>query len=280
MTYRVNEHRLASAEGNVPYLASPNVGGKLRPKVLVIHYTASGPGSDIAGYFARPAARVSAHLVIRRDGTVVQCVPFDVVAWHAGKSKWTSRTGRSHSGLNAHSIGIELENWGPLSRAGSGWVSWTGVPVKADKVVEARHKFGRPDCGWELYPAAQVEAAIEAAQAICREYGIDEIVGHDDIAPGRKSDPGPAWNMNSFAARVFGRSDSEDAAFMVRSPTGLNIRSGPSAAHPTLRPEPLVSGTLVMMHQAEGHWRYVSVVNGAGHPEFSGWVHGGFLFEA
>lgn len=280
MTYEIDEHRLRSGQTGVEFMPSPNIGGTLRPKLLAIHYTASGPASDIAGYFAKPSARVSAHLVIRRDGTVVQCVPFNVVAWHAGKSAWISRSGQRYSGLNNHAIGIELENWGPLCPSGSGWMSWTGVAVEPGKLLQARHKFGAPDCGWELFPEPQVEATIQAAQAICREYGIEEIVGHDDIAPGRKSDPGPAWNMGSFTARVFGRSEDDDAVFVVRSPTGLNIRSGPGPAYGHIRPQPLASGTLLVMHQAQGHWRYVSVLNRAGNPDFSGWVHGAFIREA
>ncbi|QEL25526.1 N-acetylmuramoyl-L-alanine amidase [Bosea sp. F3-2] len=278
--FRVRNYKLAMAGANVEFIRSPNIGGVLDPRFLVIHYTASGPGFDTARYFARPEAKVSAHLVIRRDGTVIQCVPFDTVGWHAGVSQWTDRTGRFFTGLNRYAIGIEIENWGPLRRTGSGWISWSDQPVEGSKVIEARHKFGRPDCGWETFTEAQVQATIEAARAICDAYGITEIVGHDDIAPGRKSDPGPAWNMASFKAKVFGRSEDGPATYMVRSPTGLNLRVGPGIDQPLRRPDPLPDGTRVIVHEARDRWRLVSVLNAAGDPDFSGWVHGGFLVES
>ena len=198
MAYTIHNHRLVGA----PYLPSPNSGGALKPRFLVIHYTASGDGFDSAAYFARRAARVSAHLVIRRDGTMTQCVPFNMVAWHAGKSRWTDAGGRAVTNLNQHAIGIEIENWGPLQQSAAGWVSWSGALVDARLVTEARHKSGAPDCGWERYTSLQVRAATAAAQAICAAYGIAEIVGHDDIAPGRKSDPGPAWDMEGLRTRA------------------------------------------------------------------------------
>lgn len=197
MEFTISNHRLAG----VPYVPSPNSGGALRPKFLVIHYTAGGPGFDTAAYFATHAAKASAHLVIRRDGTPIQCVPFNMRAWHAGQSRWTAADGRSYADLNHHAIGIELENFGVLRKSGGGWLSWNGQEVDGT-VIEARHKYGSPDGGWEAFPEVQVESAAAAARAICAAYGIGEILGHDDIAPGRKSDPGPAWDMDGFRHRV------------------------------------------------------------------------------
>ena len=198
MAYSIHNHRLVG----IPYVASPNSGGALQPRFLVIHYTAGGDGFDTAAYFARRAAKASAHLVIRRDGTIVQCVPFNTVAWHAGKSRWVGKDGRAYANLNQHSIGIEIENWGPLTRSAAGWVSWSGTQVDAARVTEARHKSGAPDCGWERYTPLQVRTARVVAAALCAAYGIREIVGHDDIAPGRKTDPGPAWDMDGLRNRA------------------------------------------------------------------------------
>lgn len=202
--FEVMKARLMRDGTNVAFVKSPNIGGKMKPEFLVIHYTASGPGSDIAAYFGKPAAKVSAHLVVRRDGTVKQCVPFDTVGWHAGKSEWRDRQGKLHVGLNQNSIGIEIENWGPLRKAGGGWLSWTDQPVDKAHVVEARHRNDGVLRGWEAFTSAQIKATISASRAICAAYEIEEIVGHDDIAPGRKSDPGPAWDMPSFRKRVLG----------------------------------------------------------------------------
>ena len=77
--YGVSKDRLTSDSAQVEFVKSPNVSGKMKPEFLVIHYTASGPAADIAGYFSGPAAKVSAHLVITRKGTIKQCVPFNVV---------------------------------------------------------------------------------------------------------------------------------------------------------------------------------------------------------
>ncbi|EJN04081.1 N-acetylmuramoyl-L-alanine amidase [Phyllobacterium sp. YR531] len=202
MALSIKNHNLYSGASKVPFIKSPNVGGMLSPKFLIIHYTASGPDADIARFFAQESADVSAHLVVRRDGSIKQCVPFNRVAWHAGKSQWTGKDGAHYAGLNNSSIGIEIENWGPLKKVGTRWVSWRGVNVLRSKVVEARHKFGTPDCGWEAFTKAQFEATLAAARALCSAYKIEDIMGHDDIAPGRKSDPGPAWDMAAFKANV------------------------------------------------------------------------------
>jgi N-acetylmuramoyl-L-alanine amidase len=280
MVFTIKDHLIQSETTPVAFLKSPNVGGKITPRFLVIHYTASGPNSNTAAYFANPAHKVSAHIVIRRDGTVIQCVPFNVTAWHAGESRWRGADGKMYVGLNKHSIGIEIENWGPLQQASNGWLSWTSAPVDQSKGIEARHRFGTPNGGWEVYTEAEIEAAIEVARAICSTYKIDEIVGHDDISPGRKSDPGPAWNMGSFRAKVLGRDGTGDGSFVVSSPTGLNVRSGPGSEHPLVRPKPLPDGTHVMVHEANGKWRFVSVPNAAGEADFTGWVHGDWLRAA
>ncbi len=280
VVYRVRNHKLASGASNVPFVRSPNIGGALNPRFLVIHYTASGPGTDIAAYFAKPSANVSAHLVIRRDGTIIQCVPFNVVGWHAGESRWVDRAGAVHVGLNQSSIGIEIENWGKLERTGSGWISAGKSSVDPARVIETAHGRGGSVSGWEIFTEAQIESSLAAATAICQAYGINEILGHDDIAYPRKVDPGPAWDMPFFRGRILGRSGNGAGTMTIRSPTGLNIRAGAGMEHPALRPQPLPDGTEVIVHEASGQWRFVSVLNAAGQPDFSGWVHGGFLYES
>jgi N-acetylmuramoyl-L-alanine amidase CwlA len=85
---------------------SPNHGGPLDgPTLLVMHYTVSGAGAKgVADYFTSPAANASAHIVVGRDGDIRQVVPFNVKAWHAGKSVW-----RGRSNCNDYSIGIEID---------------------------------------------------------------------------------------------------------------------------------------------------------------------------
>jgi AmpD protein len=105
--------------------------------------------------------RVSAHVLIDRRGRLTQYVPFGKRAWHAGKSEH-----RGRSACNDFSIGIELEG--------------------ADRVP---------------YRPAQYAALVELVRALRLEYASlrkADIVGHSDIAPGRKSDPGPAFNWRRF----------------------------------------------------------------------------------
>jgi len=111
-------------------------------------------------YYATIAAlRVSAHFCIRRDGALLQFVSCDDRAWHAGASTWK---GRAH--CNDYSIGIELEG--------------------ADEVP---------------YSAAQYAMLARLARVLMRRYPITDIAGHSDIAPGRKTDPGPAFDRARFA---------------------------------------------------------------------------------
>lgn len=117
-------------------------------------------------YFARLVGlEVSAHLLIRRDGAVVQFVPFGARAWHAGASEHRGRTR-----CNDFSIGVELEG--------------------ADEVP---------------YTARQYARLATVARLLMRAHpGITpaRIVGHSDIAPGRKTDPGPAFDWRRFRARL------------------------------------------------------------------------------
>ncbi len=113
-------------------------------------------------YFATIAdLRVSAHLLIRRDGELVQYVPLHLRAWHAGESAFQGRCR-----CNDYSIGIELEG-----------------------------TDDRP------FTDAQYQTLIATSGVLLAAYpaiGLERIAGHNDIAPGRKSDPGPAFAWNDF----------------------------------------------------------------------------------
>lgn len=150
----------------------------LEPSVLVIHSISLPAGewcndnifalfSNALDYTRHPSfislegVTVSAHVVIRRNGEVVQCVPFDERAWHAGPSRWNGL-----SGLNDQAIGIELE----------------GLPTVPFTLVQYR-----------------VLAAITwALQARYPLLTAERIVGHALIAPLRKEDPGPAFDWQLF----------------------------------------------------------------------------------
>lgn len=118
--------------------------------------------TDAHPYFARiQGLTVSAHVLIARDGTPTQFVPFDRRAWHAGRSEYCGR-----GGCNDFSVGIELE--------GADDVPYEGVQYRtlAELIVALRRGY----------------ASLATA----------EVVGHSDIAPGRKTDPGPAFDWSAL----------------------------------------------------------------------------------
>ncbi|HEX7884779.1 MAG TPA: N-acetylmuramoyl-L-alanine amidase [Phenylobacterium sp.] len=208
------------------YKASPNHGGPLeKPSLLVMHFTASGgPGArSDADYFLRPEAKAAAHIVVGHDGAILQVVPFNVKAWHAGKSVW-----RGVSNCNDFSIGIEVVNWGKLVRTEDGQVrSWAGRSVEASSAVELTHKHETAPCLWQVYDEVQLKAVTEVTRLILAAYPtIKEIVGHEDIAPHRKTDPGPAFPMSRFTSLVGGRGDAPHLTRNVIA-TRLNARGGP-----------------------------------------------------
>lgn len=163
-------------------LPSPNQDDRPRgvePELIVVH-SISLPPSSFGGpwidrlftntldpgahpYFAGlEGLKVSAHLLIRRDGSLVQYVPFHRRAWHAGRSAWRGRTA-----CNDFSVGIELEG------------------------------TDRDAFTWPQY--RRLAAAI---RSLCRTYpGLSpaRLAGHSDIAPGRKTDPGPGFDWAKLA---------------------------------------------------------------------------------
>lgn len=155
-------------------------------RFLVIHFTSGATAASSINFWKSPAAKgASAHLVIDRDGTIYQCRPFNRTCGHAGKSRW-----KGFSGLNSCSIGIELANAGDdpnLARR------WSKLPL-----VTARHKNGGPVCQWEAYTPEQLAACEAVSKALVGRYNLDDVVGHDDIAPDRKVDPGPAFPMQQL----------------------------------------------------------------------------------
>ena len=272
-------HRLARDDGHaIAYLASPNAGGVIAPRFLVIHYTAGSSAAGTIGWFQSPASNVSAHLVIARDGAITQMVPFNRAAWHAGQSRWGNL-----SGLNRYSIGIELDNAGQLLQSGGKWVSpLTRRSYPASDVTVALHKHDPPGaapCGWHAYTPEQIEATLECGLALVGHYGLADVLGHDDIAPGRKRDPGPDFPMQSVRARLFGRGDDHPERYHT---TGrLFVRSGPGPEFSALPGTPLPVATEVEVLAKNGLWWQVDVtgeVNGV--MDIVGWCHSKYLAPA
>lgn len=178
---------------------SPNHGRKFASSVrlLVMHYTAGRSFERSVEHLRNPASKASAHFVVARDGRVAQLVSLDLVAWHAGDSEWNGR-----KGCNKFSIGIELDNFGKLQKRQAGWHTWWGQLVSDAEVAldDAGH-------GWHAYDVKQLDSAVRLGRTILAYHPhIFEIVGHQDIAPSRKTDPGPAFPMEWYRTMLRGRS--------------------------------------------------------------------------
>jgi N-acetylmuramoyl-L-alanine amidase len=270
--FKISRHRLHREDGTACHFSqSPNKAGKLEHKYLVLHYT-SGPSAQSAiNWFSNREAKASAHLVIDRDGTITQMVSFDTIAWHAGTSSWEGLTG-----LNRYSLGIELVNAGKLNKSSDKWRAWFGTLYDSTEVIEAVHKNETIACGWHIYPQLQLEAALEVARLLVRHYKLLDIVGHEDISPGRKTDPGPAFPMNNFKSKIIGRAENEGVHF--ETTTHLNIRTGPGTEFLKIIDTPLPPGTVVEIVDAKGSWRLVDVLEELnGINDLLGWVHGSYL---
>lgn len=277
--FSISKGTLSRDQSAVEQIASPYIGGGFAksPKIIVMHFTGGGSARSSAEWFRSPQnVGSSAHVVVDRDGSVIQCVPFTKVAWHAGRSRWGDLVG-----LNQHSIGIELANWGSLKSAGDGWASFTGRRI--DQPFIGNHRNGNPNgergpIGWEPFTKEQIDAAAAIARALIGAYGINEIIGHDDISRNRKWDPGPAFDMARFrTACLGGRGDNGDNLVRVVPADGLNLRSGPGVHFPSLQLLP--KDTRLEPIAAEGRWIEVNVRGASGAASATGWVHSAFAVD-
>jgi N-acetylmuramoyl-L-alanine amidase len=273
----VRKHLLYGDDGSaVSFEPTPNIGGVVSAEYLVMHYTAGASAKSSIEWFLNPAARASSHLVIARSGSITQLVPFDRVAWHAGQSRWGNRVG-----LNAWSLGIELDNAGELVRHPDGWQTKWGRPIPDSEVFEGAHKNGGPATGWHAYTVEQLEIATRVAAVLVSHYRLLDVVGHDEIAPGRKTDPGPAFPMSSFRAAAVGRSDDGPAQGDFVTTTDLNIRVGPGSQFAKLAASPLPKGTRLARLGTHEAWLNVHVLGRpGGDMDLEGWVHGGYVEPA
>ena len=263
----VENHRLVG--DRVSFRATPNHGGELKARYLVFHYTAgrSAESSIESMCTRKPQGNASAHLVLSRDGRIVQLVPFNIVAWHAGVSQWNGLVG-----LNQASIGIEMDNAGAMSRVGEKFVAWFGKEYAASEVMLAEHKHGGGVRPWHAYTEIQIERALELAEVLVNHYGLEDVLGHEDIARGRKQDPGPAFPLASIASCALGRTSDLPLRYVVTSET-LNIRKGPDASFDPVAP-PLKKGTVVLLLQPADRWSKVEV---EGPTDIEGWVNNSFI---
>lgn len=201
MGYKVIDGRLYRDGRQVPFVATPNVGGRMSPDMIVAHDTAGRltPGNSVT-WLCNPKAKASAHLVLERDGSVTQLADFDRQTWHAGVSTW-----QGVSGVNRRAIGIEMVGPGKLVRFGERCTAWYGetYDIAEYGLQEARSSYH--GSGWWMPPsAAQMAAMREICAALAQAYKIlpENIVGHYHISPGRKVDPSPLFDFADLRKAV------------------------------------------------------------------------------
>ena len=148
---------------------SPNFDIKKRLKNLIkfiiIHYTGMKKESEAISRLLDFNSKVSCHYFIRNNGKIIRMVPDSYTAWHAGKSKW-----KKFKSLNKYSIGIEINNPGH-------------------------------DHGYKSFNQKQIKSLLFLVKDIKKKFNIDKknILGHSDIAPGRKIDPGEKFPWSYLA---------------------------------------------------------------------------------
>jgi len=215
MTYFVVNHILHKDGKPVAQKPSPNRGGVMTPRLLVLHYTATFDAKSAIATLTdgRAQNRVSAHLVLDRDGAVTQLLPLNVVGWHVGVSAY-----RGRGGCNNFSVGIEQVNAGVLNKGADGnfYTQIGKHEIAASEVIHAQDLVTGGWGYWQDYTDAQIAAAAEIGAAIAKAYPtIKDVVSHEQVAlpKGRKTDTGPAYPLVSVRSRILGRDDgAADAA--------------------------------------------------------------------
>jgi N-acetylmuramoyl-L-alanine amidase len=269
----VNHFLFDNNNKQVDFKATPNKGGSYTPQYLVMHYTASTSEKGTINWFLNKDAQASAHLLIDMDGSITQFAPFNIVTWHAGISEWNGLVG-----LNKFAIGIELVNAGRLVKSGTMWISpLDKKQIPDSEVVIATHRNETSSAGWQMYSEIQLNVASEIAALLVKTYSLKDVVGHDEIAPHRKSDPGPAFPMSSFRSRAVGRKEGKAVPFITT--TSVNIRSGAGTQFATVS-DPLPKNTAVEILKREGSWSLVDVTDHVhGLNDLEGWVFSKYLSD-
>ena len=183
--------------------------GPLKPRFIVEHFTGGADGDgDLNGDFIKDvdgavdvmkARGVSAHFTVDRDGTIVQHVPCNQIAYHAGPSQWVDPTDSSRHSGNIAAIGIEIANLGD-SKGAFGW-GRKNVPGFA--TILAPHWSGKQNGGdeWEIFYPPQIASVLALTKLLASHYSARDVTGHDRVTK-RKNDPGPAFEKHLLAIRA------------------------------------------------------------------------------
>ena len=158
--------------------------GMRKPNIVVIHYTAQNSCEQTLQTFTKPVTQVSAHYVICKDGTLNHMLNDYLRAWHAGAGKWGNNTD-----VNSSSIGIEIDN-----------------------------------NGIDSFSNAQINTLLGVLSFVKKEYNIptENFIGHSDVAPARKIDPGILFPWKALSEKGFGLWYNDTSAVTV--PLDFNVK--------------------------------------------------------
>ncbi len=247
---------------------SPNARDIIDPDYLIIHYTAGDTAKSAVDWFMNTKDnpdKIAAHIVIDLDGTVTQLVPFNRRANHAGSSTWDRV-----ENFNFHSIGIELVNPGFCEKLADGSYkrkvtatqSQTYPKERAKDILETTHKHrfwtARDNKQWFKFPELQLQALYKISKLIVAQYELITVLGHDDIAPIRKPDPGPCFPWKEFKMNVLGRTDNVGDIFIVNT-DDTNFRVDHSTNSAVIKK--LGKGYNVGLIETFGAWNKVYLAN-------------------
>jgi len=258
---KITNHFLSGE--NIKIEQTPNISGEFAsglPDTLVMHYTGGSSAESSVRHLCKKSAKASAHLVIGRDGKIFQLAPFNVITWHAGRSSWKER-----NGLNKYSIGIELDNAGELTDNGSGkFFSWFNKAYATEEVYSGIHRNRTSSSFWHSYTEEQLEKTFDVCELISEHYNIKEIIGHEEIAPARKSDPGPAFPLDRMREQILTENRRSEEAEnspgesvqSIVNVSKLNIRKGPGVQY-GMASEPLLNGAIVKPLKTNNGWTEV-----------------------
>jgi N-acetylmuramoyl-L-alanine amidase len=257
---------------NLDKISTDKTSGRFKsnsyPDTIIIHYTAGTTARGAVGTLVDPAVKASAHIVIDNDGTITQLIPFTHIGWHAGKSSFNGRVG-----YNKYSLGIEIVNPGFLNKAANGsFKTVYGNTIPEEQVVFLTHRNEQDARYWQSYHDIQVEAVRKICLAMRSTYNIQFILGHEEISPGRKTDPGPAFPLDSLRSSILENRSSDEEEVTSEGKvavTSLNIRASADGGSQKVA-LPLKKNSVVQIMEEKNGWYKVST-------KIEGWVSAEYI---
>jgi N-acetylmuramoyl-L-alanine amidase len=271
-----DDHFLGTPDGSRFQVILPHIHGYDQkrfltdPRYIVVHFTTGTRIESTIAHFRHIDSGVSTHLLIARDGRVIQFLPFNRIAFHCGYSWW-----ERDSNLNQYSIGIELDNAGILSQARTGWFRKGRRIADEDVRVDTHRRESRPR-GWHTFTDIQLDVAEKIIKVLAEHYGGTEkieMLGHDDVNLANRLDPGPAFPMEDMRERVFGRREPHIRVFNMSRDASMytNFEGSLPNVRQRLHDSRLSKGAQVRVKREAGKWSLVSVIR-AKTGNGTGWV--------